>query len=247
MIAFADPEYRSDSRAEAFSRLDPLRRTRGLWISDYFEPIPETRSEVEQISQLFDPEPVEIVMGRRVTESYLKTHDLTRYRYVHLATHGILGDKVPGLEEPALVLSEEDGKEDGYLTASEAEDLDLDADLTVLSACSTGAGEYVTGEGVLAMGRAFLIAGSRSVVVSLWDVDSRATEELMVAFYRRVISGEDPVAALGGAKRELIRHWPSSRKGGKPKLAKLEGALQANGAIRSLHPYYWAAFTLIGG
>ena len=88
------------------------------------------------------------------------------------------------------------------------------------------------------MCRAFLIAGSDSVLVSLWEVDSKSTEALMVEFYRRLTSGEEAAAALRGAKQVLIE-----RDRGK----KAERAIAAGGgAPEQLHPYYWAAFVLIG-
>src|SRR4029079_4716138 len=103
-----------------------------------------------------------------------------------------------GPSEPALVLSREPAgaSTDSYLTANEASHLKLDAARTVLAACETGAGRYETGEGVLGLGRAFLIAGSRQVLMSLWKVDSRATVLLMKAFYGHLLrDAEKPAAA----------------------------------------------------
>jgi CHAT domain-containing protein len=94
-----------------------------------------------------------------------------------------MGSQSRAREQPALVVGAE-ASEDGLLLATEAMELSLNADLTVLSACKTGTGELVTGEGVMGMSRAFLAAGSRAVLVSLWAVDSAATEVLMVAFSR---------------------------------------------------------------
>ena len=148
-------------------------------------------------------------------------------RFLHLATHGILGGEVPGVGEPALVLTAEAG-DDGLLTASEIAALRLGAQLAVLSACNTGSGEYVTGEGVMGLSRAFLIAGSRSVVVSLWPVASQATERLMVAFYTNLRAGQDPHEALRAAK---LRFRDQARRAG---------------SIEH-HPMFWAPFVVFGG
>jgi CHAT domain-containing protein len=128
--------------------------------------------------------------------------------------------------EPALVLGRESG-EDGFLTASEVGQLKLNASLAVLSACNTGSGEFVTGEGVMGMSRAFLAAGSRSVVVSLWPVASKQTERLMVEFYRQLRSGLPAAEALRAAK-----------------LGALNQARKAKS--NEAHPFYWAPFLLLG-
>ena len=125
------------------------------------------------------------------------------------------------------MLADEPG-EDGFLTASEVAQLALDADLTVLSACKTGTGEYYTGEGVTGLSRAFLVAGSRSVLVSLWEVESKATERLMVTFYRHLRAGVDAPEALRRAKLDMITEAQRTD----PKQA---------------HPFFWAPFILFGG
>ena len=118
--------------------------------------------------------------------------------------------------------------EDGFLTSSEVSLFKLDAELTVLSACNTGRGEVITGEGVMGMSRAFLAAGSRSVVVSLWPVASKQTELLMVDFYRKLRGGLPAAEALRAAKLEMVAR---ARKAGAPES----------------HPFFWAPFILLGG
>ncbi len=227
LFALADPTYPKEPIIAGLSRQELLEVVRDINITGYFQPLPETRTEVQSIAQLFRGEEVEVVIGDKATESRLKKEDLWRFRFIHLATHGILGGEVPGIGEPALVLGEE-SNEDGFLTASEAAKLKLTAELTVLSACKTGAGEYYTGEGVMGLGRAFLLAGSRSVVVSLWSVESKATERLMVIFYRHLRGGMDPPGALRRAKLDFM------------------GEAQTRGR-REVHPFFWAAFVVFGG
>ena len=244
LYAVADPLY---DEAPAVAGLEPGELRSIAADSDYlgyFTPLPETLSEVKAIARLFAAGRVQIVSGRAATESAIKGADLTPYRYVHLATHGILGGEVPGVAEPALVLAREPG-EDGFLTASEVEALRLDADLAVLSACKTGSGQYVTGEGVMGMSRAFLVAGSRSVLVSLWSVDSRATEELMVAFYRQLEGGLAAPEALRQAKLELRRSWLSGSAGARGLRVKRAGGDSVR-VKDAAHPFYWSAFVLVG-
>ena len=218
LFALGDPIYGDTSMIAGLPSSELEEATRGANLQAYFAPLPETRTEVENISKLFPGQANELLIGARAVESLVKGADLSRYRYVHFATHGILGGEVPGIGEPALVLGGETD-EDGFLKASEAEQLRLNDQLTALSACNTGSGEFVQGEGVMGLSRAFLLAGSESVLVSLWPVASEATEDLMLGFYKYMQNGERPYTALRHAKID-IRH-----------------------ELRN--PYFWAPFILI--
>ena len=145
------------------------------------------------------------------------------YRFLHFATHGVLAGDVPYLNQPALVLSQtaDLGGEDGFLTMSEVLRLPLRSDMVVLSACQTALGREVTGEGVVGLSRAFLYAGSRAAVVSLWPVDDASTAVFMAKFYAHVKGGLPPARALARAKQEL-RADPAHA-----------------------HPFYWAPVRLL--
>ncbi len=242
LFALGDPSYAKASDAIGLTEADLHAATRGHAYLTYFAPLPETRTEVEAICVLFSNEPVTVLLGDQATESMLKGANLQPYRYVHLATHGILGGDVPGIGEPALVLGNEEG-EDGFLKASEAEQFTLTADLTVLSACKTGTGKYVTGEGVMGMSRAFLIAGSRAVLVSLWSVESKATEELMVRFYRHLRTGMETVQALRQAKLELME-GSTQKEGASSRDITTEPRQPLTRDMQ--HPAFWAPFVLVG-
>ena len=166
----------------------------------------------------------DIRVGAAAVEHELKALDLTAYRYLHFATHGVLAEDVPYLKQPALVLSQVGDLrgEDGFLTMGEILGLKLQADLTVLSACQTGLGREVTGEGVVGLTRAFLYAGSRATVVSLWRVEDESTALLMARFYAHIGRGVPLGVALQRAKAELRAD---------PRFA---------------HPFFWAAFLLYG-
>ena len=160
--------------------------------------------------------------GFAASETRVKLGDLTQYRYLHFAVHGVLSYDVPYLKEPALVLGvEPDGREDGFLTLSEVSGLKLNADLVTLSACKTGLGVRVAGEGVIGLSRAFMSAGARSVLVSLWEVADESTAVLMEEFYRLLVQGVDTAEALAEAKRRVREKGYDN-------------------------PFFWAPFVLIG-
>ena len=176
--------------------------------------------------------------------SKIKAMSLTEFGVIHIATHGIIGGEVPTLAEPAIVLSWEEG-EDGFLTASEVRRLDLNADIVVLSACNTGNGEYFRGEGLMGMGRAFMEAGARSVLVSLWPVDSFATKELMVSFYRHLMRGDSAASALRLAKQEFLASGTAASAANSQRGIKVAGGSDPRVFEANDNPYYWSPFILI--
>ena len=248
IFAVGDPIYAQKSFVPTLTDEELQTISRGHAYLKYFTRLPETRTEVKAIATLFQKQPTQVVVGKMATESTVKQTDLQPFRYVHFATHGIIGGEVPGLDEPALVFGEEEG-EDGFLMASEAEALALNADLTVLSACKTGTGEVVSGEGVMGMSRAFLVAGSRAVLVSLWSVASKETETLMVVFYRHLGTGLPPAAALRQSKLDLMNGTLSKSQGADRGVEVIldEGAGPLPQIEAKPHPFFWAPFILVGG
>jgi CHAT domain-containing protein len=148
------------------------------------------------------------------------------YRLIHFATHGLLDTRYPGRSGLVLSLINNRGKaQDGYLRLKDIYQLNLSADLVVLSACESALGKDLESEGMIGLTRAFLYAGSQRVVSSLWKVDDEATAELMKHFYQRLHKGESPGLSLRGAQSDLA----TNPKNPDWKL-----------------PYYWAAFVLQG-
>jgi len=184
--------------------------------------LPRTRDEVEYIAGLFSPDRTRLYLGEDSTEDAVKRESLRRYRRLHFATHSLIDEKSPSRSAVVLTLDSDPG-EDGFLEASEISELDLDCDLVVLSACQTGRGQLLSGEGVVGLTRAFLYAGARSVVVSLWSVSDISTGQLMKHFYRNLADNLGNAAALRLAKLEMSRSVTETR-----------------------HPYYWAPFIAIG-
>jgi CHAT domain-containing protein len=150
--------------------------------------------------------------------------ELSQFRHIHFATHGLLNSTHPQLSGIVLSLVDESGRrQDGYLRLHEIFNLDLPAELVVLSACQTGLGKELKGEGLIGLTRGFMYAGSPRVVASLWKVDDAATVDLMAAFYRGMLKeGLAPAAALCRAQVEMLAQKQRQS------------------------PYYWAAFVLQG-
>ena len=182
-----------------------------------------------------------ILLRSDAREKAVKEMDLRKYKRIHFATHSTLSDDIDWLNQPAVVLSlmgNEEGN-DGFLQMDEIFNLNMDADMVVLSACNTGLGREVEGEGLIGLTRAFMYAGTPSVVVSLWSVADRSTAKLMGKFYSNLETGMAKSDALRKAKLELM-----DMKEVDGKLSKKVGIPVT---ISYSNPYYWSTFVLIGG
>jgi CHAT domain-containing protein/Tfp pilus assembly protein PilF len=187
--------------------------------------LPFTRKEAQTILSLVPADQRFVALDFAANQTAATSDKLAQYRYVHFATHGLLNPKHPELSGIVLSLFNEQGAEqDGFLRASEVYNLNLPAELVVLSGCQTGLGKDVRGEGLVGLTRGFMYAGAARVLVSLWDVDDEATSELMGRLYRGMLGKRrlTPAAALREAQ---ISFWRDKPWGS---------------------PYYWAAFTLQG-
>jgi CHAT domain-containing protein len=176
--------------------------------------LPGAREEATAIGRLFG---AALLTGSAANERQV-TEQMASARVIHLATHGLLEYGEAGQIPGALAFASIE-EFDGLLTSSDILDLDLRADLVVLSACDTGRGE-ITGDGVVGLSRSLLQAGAASVVVSLWAVPDAPTAALMTEFYERLKQGEEKSQALRQAMLSTMQNHPA--------------------------PVSWAAFTLIG-
>jgi CHAT domain-containing protein len=189
----------------------------GLQLHD----LPQTREEVEEIGKIVGPSAV-ILLGKDATETAFKKQPLDQFRILHLAVHGFADTQYP--ERSALVLgAEPKSGDDGLLQVREIVRLRLNADLTTLSACDSGVGKLQGQEGISSLVEAFLVAGSKSVVASLWSADDTFASALMEQFYRHLAQGEDTSSALRNAKLDLIGKYGDQ-----------------------VSPFYWAAFIAVG-
>ena len=183
--------------------------------------LPETREEVERIGKIVGRDAV-ILLGKDATETAFKKEPLDQFRVLHLAVHGFADTQYP--ERSALVLgTDPKSADDGLLQVREIVRLRLNAELTTLSACDTGVGKLQGQEGVSNLVEAFLVAGSKSVVASLWSADDTFASALMDRFYQRLGQGEDTSSALRGAKLDLLAKYGDQ-----------------------VSPFYWAAFIAVG-
>lgn len=181
--------------------------------------LPDSETEVKTIGNVLRGLSNNILTGNRATEENFKIN-APDYRILHLATHFLTNDTQPLYSKIALAQNG-DAEEDGFLQTYEVFNMNLNADLVVLSACNTALGKLRKGEGVVGMSRAFQFAGVPSLVVSLWNVDDKATAIIMRDFYKYMKAGFNKKHALRRAKVDYLK---------------------ASGA----GPYYWAPFILIG-
>jgi len=186
--------------------------------------LPGTREEALAIAALFPGRRASVALDEEASLQRALNPQLSQSRYLHLATHGLFNLQEPALSGLVFSLVNRQGRpQDGFLQIGDVFNLNLNAELVVLSACETGLGNQVRGEGLVGLTRGFFYAGSPRVVVSLWKVNDQATKELMSHFYRfLLVNHQPPSLALRNAQQVMRRQtkWDA--------------------------PYYWAGFVLQG-
>ncbi|MGH9944096.1 MAG: CHAT domain-containing tetratricopeptide repeat protein [Pyrinomonadaceae bacterium] len=190
------------------------------------DPLPEAEQEVKALRRLYGMSRSKVYIGAEAREDRLKA-EAGQARVLHFATHGMLNNASPMYSH--LALAEGGAGEDGLLEAWELMQLDLKADLAVLSACETARGRTAAGEGMIGLSWAMFIAGVPSIVVSQWKVESAGTRDLMVDFHRAMISPPGAGKAKP-TKTEALR----------------QAALKLMKNSETSHPFYWAGFVLVG-
>jgi CHAT domain-containing protein len=226
---FADPVFSAKdarvtaARTSAVLSAAATRSSFGSGTQDFVR-LRFSRREAEEISRLAPSESTLKAVDFDASRETVMSTDLAKFRIVHFATHSLLDNEHAELSGVVLSLVDHDGRpQNGFLRLYDIYNLRLGCELVVLSACQTALGEEIKGEGLIGLTRAFLYAGAPRVVASLWEIDDRATAEVMKRFYVGLLSrGERPAAALRAAQVELWRNkgWDA--------------------------PYYWGAFTLQG-
>ncbi len=259
MLLIADPVFNSnDARAHGATSSPESAETRGLGIesaltdvagqgavaaaeSGKMQGLPlarltGTRAEAEQIATLARASggQADAWLDLKASEETLEATDISKYRVVHVATHGLLNAERP--QFTGLVLSLVGNKsEDGFLRTDEVFNLKLGAPLVMLSACETGLGKEKRGEGVMGLTRAFMYAGAPTVGVSLWSVADKSTADLMTDFYKRWL-GAGPGSATAA----------SSASGLSPSAALRDAQIAMITGQKYSAPFYWAPFVLVG-
>ena len=262
-IGFGDPYFSVEqaAAAEADQNVKPFvvasadaTATRGLPLARRSSPqmegvdsadiarlprLPDTATELISIAKALQLDPATVLfLGKAANEHTVKTTDLSHYRIIDFATHGLVPGELDGLTQPALALTapsvtQKDG--DGLLTMGEILALKLDADWVVLSACNTGAGAGAGAEAASGLGRAFFYAGTRAILVTNWSVHSASARELVTDLFRK--QAADPALSRGEALRQAS-------------MALLDGPGFTNQSGKTVfsyaHPLFWAPYTIIG-
>jgi CHAT domain-containing protein len=261
LIAFGDPLFSTEQAAEA-AKAETLIKvadagavtTRGMPLKRRSSPklegvdsaelamlprLPDTADELKSIALALQADPSKVLrLGKDANEDAVKTMDLSGFKVLAFATHGLVPGELNGLTQPALALSAPAVAGvggDGLLTMEEILTLKLDADWVVLSACNTGAGAGAGAEAASGLGRAFFYAGTRALLVTNWSVHSQSARELVTNLFKR--QADDPKLTRGEALRQAMMA-----------LADGPGYLGVDGKTEFTyaHPLFWAPYTIIG-
>ena len=236
ILICADPDYGSSENEVYLAMRDTLDIKSGL------VRLPYSALEARNVSSVFSKEGVVLLNRASASEQRLKNMQLSGFKYIDFATHAVLNEERP--EFSSIVLAQTPGKEDGLLQMQEILNLKLNARLVTLSACSTARGKLINGEGVVGLSRALFYAGTPAVVASLWNVNDASTSKLMGKLFEGLqAKGLSPDEALRQAKLSLINTRSSSPFAIVPDRPSTQD-LPATGSYS--HPFYWAAFVLIG-
>lgn len=228
LVAFGDALYNDSEKSRELNPgaqrlIGTLNAAPHSPRGDHLKPLPGARKEISEVVRLVGG-PTQVYFGQEATETLFKKADLSRYAYIHLATHGVqLKGAGKFQQQPAIVFSIYGDKEnDGFLQLGEVFGLKLNSDMVVVSSCltpsKTSSGESA---GLYELCRAFLFAGANSVILSMWQVNDDSTAKLFIEMYKN-LSDSSKAEALRKAKLDLLTNPGTS------------------------HPYYWAPFVLMG-
>jgi len=234
LLVIADPVFQlKDERAQATKRTEVAGKDKdyignimyAIEQAGFFKlrRLPETAVLAANLKSLYGPNTETCTDFRADKADFLKNiaPRLDQYSAVVFATHGVFSTKVPGLMEPFLALTMMPPGTDGFLKMSDVMGLKMNADIVALTACQTGLGKELSGEGIMSMGRAFQYAGARTVLMSLWSVAEKSSVQLVESFFRNLKQGKSKLESLKLAREEI-------RKAGYE------------------HPFFWAPFILVG-
>ncbi len=234
-FVFANPVFNeSDDRIQPTNKMAPRARKSApktgdrlnVWrdVQSTLPPLPSTVREAEAIMRVTAPGQGMAALDFKASRAMAMSAQIQQYGIVHFATHALLNDIRPELSGVVLSLFDKDGKpQDGLLSLHDIFTLKLSARLVVLSACRTGLGKEVRGEGVIGLTRGFMYAGAKDVITTLWRVNDLTTASFMQELYKQMlVRGLSPAAALRRVQIDRLKHSPWK------------------------HPYYWAPFVLTG-
>ena len=240
LLAFAHPEYPETCATKSADATDFIQTKRteaylklagsgenGCFTKE--NELADTQEQAEAIAKLLqvstDSDALQLrdKASRNNVFDFSKKKRLDDYQYVLFAAHAVLPNEITRINQSAIVLSNSDTE--GYLTMADAFALQMNADLVMLSACNTGRGENIKGEGVRGLTRAFMYAGTPAVSVSLWSVESRSAKDLSISLFKYLQAGKPLAQALRQSKLDLMDH---------------------DYMEMYQHPYFWAPFVVFG-
>lgn len=213
LIAFGNPIVGKETK----------ERVQRVFMSEELEPLPEAERLVNELGKMYGPKRSKVLIGNEAREEVAKS-ETSKYRIVLFATHGILNNTSPIYSHLVLSQDAKNPNEDGLLEAWELKDLNLKADMVILSACDTARGKVSGGEGIIGMTWASFIAGSPTTVASQWKVESASTTDFMLEFHRQLL-----------AKKRISKAEAMRR-----------AALKLMRTPKYRHPSYWGAWVLVG-
>ena len=226
-IGFGNPKFSSSKNKKAINYNNIMLR--GIANPEEIRnmiSLPETEKELKILSKLFKKENSKIYVGKKFSEDKLKSLNLSNYKYIAFATHAIIANQINNISEPGLILTPPKvatEANDGILTVSEIEKLNLQSDVIILSACNTASDDGTpNGEGLSGLASAFFHAGTKSILVTHWDVETNAAINLTTGTFKYLKNSDNLSKALQKAKIEMLSNPDTS------------------------HPFYWAPFILIG-
>jgi CHAT domain-containing protein len=233
-IGFGD--FRKPTRAQFASTFPPERCATDLDALAQLGDLPGTRQEILDVAKMLTVKPQDIVLGDKFNKATINGTDLKRYRVVHLATHAFLPTELRCLSQPSILMSapvQADSAKDAFLASDEVQELKMDADLVIVSACNTAGPGGAAGESLSGLARAFFFAGTRGLLVTHWSVDDDSAEYITT----RAMLGMKPGATRKDTTLALRQ----------AKLDRLMTAGTPGGpSIVFSHPFAWAPFVLIG-
>ena len=222
---FSDEVVSENITVRQFDSLNEDSQRAILLDGTYVSPLPGTESELSVIGDLFKAanRDIKLYVNTEASEESIKSLDLTSSQFVHIATHGFVNTDDPE-RSGIMFYPKEESEEDGILYGKEIYELTIDTDLVVLSACETGLGKVVSGEGLIGLTRALQYAGARNQIVSMWKVSDASTSQLMKAFYSFILNNNNTTysQALTQVKRDMLS------------------------SSSYAHPYFWSPFVLLG-
>jgi len=233
-IGFGD--FRKPTRAQFASTFPRERCQTDLDALAQLKDLPGTRQEILDVAKMLTVTPQDIVLGDKFTKATVTGTDLKRYRVVHLATHAFLPTELRCLSQPSILMSapaQAESAKDAFLASDEVQELKMDADLVIVSACNTAGPGGAAGESLSGLARAFFFAGTRGLLVTHWSVDDDSAEFITT----RAMLGMKPGASRKDTTLALRQ----------AKLDRLMTAGSPGGpSLVFSHPFAWAPFVLIG-